>query len=141
MPDQLVQLLNQHGYLPIFARDGLVPPRLYTYERTKRGLAMQLRGNLTHFNAQRIPKPVTQALSSEISGTATTSKNAQASVGFLRNALACIGIVNWPKLDLGFAGANDFKFSLADLQAIGVEPAALDDLLPKLDLGSLPPGL
>jgi hypothetical protein len=141
--DQLVQLLNQWGYQPIFARRGIAPPRLYTYERTKTGLTMQCRGDLSHYlpEGDRIPRPVPHALFDQISGTVTSSKRAQASAAFLRNALACIGILNSSKLDLGFAGAEAFKFSLADLESNGIEPAALNDVLPKLELHTLPPQL
>lgn len=143
MADQLVQLLNRHGYQPVFARVGLKPPRLYTYERTGRGLAMQLRGDLSHFvpEGSRLPRPVPQALMSEISGISTSSKDVKGSLGFLRNALACIGIVNAPRLDLKFAGSGSFKFSLTDLEAVGIEPASLNDILPKLNLDTVPPKL
>ena len=116
---------------------------LYTYERTARGLAMQLRGDLGHFlpEGSRAPRPAPQQLFNQIDGSSSSSKDLTGSIEFLRRTLACIGIANAPRIDLGFAGSREFKFSLTDLEAIGIEPAALDAILPRLELAGLPPKL
>jgi hypothetical protein len=143
MADKLVALLNGLGYQPVFARVGLRPPRLYTYERTKRGLVMQLRGELSAYLAQgtKVPPSRSQPMASAIEAQSTSGKDLKGSVDFLRRALACIGIETVPKLELAFAGSKDLKFSLTDLEAIVVEPAAIEPLLPGLDLGRIPPEL
>jgi hypothetical protein len=143
MADQLVQLLNRHGYLPVFARAGLRPPKLYTYEKTARGLVMQLRGDLASYlpPGHKVPAAKSQAMASEIESTSTSSKSLKGAVAFLERVLACIGITSAPKIDLGFAGSNELKFSLTDLEAVSIQPAQLDPLLPGLALDRLPPQL
>lgn len=142
MPDQLVQFLNKHGYMPIFGRADLLPPTLYTLEKTKRGPAMQLRGQLARYLSDEAPpRHRHHKTFDEIAATSSSAKGIGASVNFLQGVLACIGISAVPKLDLSFAGSRAFKFRLTDIDAIAVEPAAVEKILAHINLDTIPPDL
>lgn len=140
--DRLVRLLNSFGYQPIFARDGLVPPSLFTFERSTKGYALRLRGDLRKYcpnSAHFYARP--SKLSTELSGCTTSSKDLRASVKFLERLLACIGITTVPKLNLGFAKSSKLSFSLSGLTTKGVQPADIEPHLDEIMFDRLPPDL
>jgi hypothetical protein len=65
----------------------------------------------------------------------TSSKNAHAAASFLENALKCIGIDAIPKLELGFAGSQDFSFAFTDVTYQKVDSSKIDDILEGISTG------
>ncbi len=74
----------------------------------------------------------------DISQVQSTGKNLSASIGFLTQCLACLGITGVPKLDLNFVGATKLVFGFRDVSSLRVDPAEIDHTLRRLDLGAIP---
>jgi hypothetical protein len=131
MSDALVKLLNSYGYQPVFLpRTGVAPPELYNFADHK----LIRRGALaTYIKGSVVFQPTTGRLSS-IEGRITSGKKVGAAVGFLKNALAVLGLGSLPKIDLSFAGSHDFVFSFVNVTYQSIEPAVLDPIIQGLTM-------
>jgi len=73
---------------------------------------------------------VSEGALGDIEAQYTSEKKLTAAVGFLKDALACIGISAVPKIDLGFAGSSDFSFSFTGVRFRSIDTL---DLFPLVD--------
>ncbi|MGM9488114.1 hypothetical protein [Ideonella sp. YS5] len=137
MADALVRELNKLGYQPVFLpRSGVKPPELYSYVRESQRLVRL--GELAEaLPAVKTLKPTKGELGN-IELHYTSSKKLSGAVNFLQAALQCIGIGAVPKLDLRFAGANEFSFALTGLHYLSVDPLRLNQLLADLNTTGIP---
>jgi hypothetical protein len=141
MADALVEMLNSYGFQPVFLpMTGLEPPDVYTYRKGALGSPgkLILVGDLSKYSAAVSQLQIETGQYADIEGKHTSSKHASASVSFLKEALACIGITAVPKLSLDFTGSNTLVFSFTGVTFKGVQPAALHDILPDLTFGAIP---
>ena len=137
MSDALVRELNRLGYQPVFLpRAGVKPPELYNYEQKNRRLVR--RGALSEYlPAAKELIPTSDRLA-DIAYKYTSAKEVNAAVGFLANALRCIGIESVPKIDLGFAGSKNFSFAFTQISYLSVNPARLDQVLRGMSISGIP---
>jgi hypothetical protein len=131
MTDQLVKLLNQYGYQPVFLpKTGITPPELYSFTDHK---LIRLGALSAYF-----PKPVAfqpkNGKMGNIEGEVTSGKSGKAAIGFLQNALAVLGLNSLPKIDLSFAGTDEFRFAFTNVTYQAVDPAVLGPMLQSLTL-------
>jgi hypothetical protein len=137
MADALVRALNKLGYQPVFLpRSGVKPPELYSYVRDNQRL-VRLGALAEALPAAADLKPSKGELGN-IDLHYSSSKNLKGAVSFLQAALQCIGISAVPKIDLGFAGANEFAFALTGLHYLSVDPVRLNKLIKDLDTTGIP---
>ncbi|MBY5731501.1 hypothetical protein HFO26_14565 [Rhizobium leguminosarum] len=135
--DALVRQLNALGYQPVFLpQTDYEPPELYNFSHQQRRLVR--RGALSHYLPKGIKIPVADAVLADIKYQYTTSKKAAATASFLQNSLRCIGINALPKLDLKFAGSEDFSFAFTNVTCRRLDAAQIDHLVQKLELGAIP---
>ena len=131
MSDALVNLLNSFGYQPVFLpRTGVVPPELYNYADHK----LIRRGALARYVKDPVVFEPTTGMLGSIEGQITSGKKLDAAVGFLRNALAVLGLGSLPKIDLSFTGSHDFVFAFSNVTYQSVDPAVLDAILQGLKM-------
>jgi hypothetical protein len=131
MSDALVKVLNSYGYQPVFLpHTGYVPPELYSFEQHK----LIRHGTLTAYIKESITFQPTSGDLGSIEGKVTSSKNVDAAIGFLSKALAVIGLGAVPKVDLSFAGSNDFVFAFEGVTYQAVDPAVIESILQGLTL-------
>lgn len=131
MTDQLVKLLNQFGYQPVFLpKTGIMPPELYSFADHK---LIRLGALSAYF-----PKPVTfqpkNGKLGDIEGKVTSGKSGNAAIGFLQNALAVLGLGSLPKIDLSFAGTDEFSFAFTNVTYQAVDPSVLGPMLQPLTM-------
>lgn len=135
--DALVRQLNALGYQPVFLpQTEYEPPELYNYSQQQRRLVR--RGSLSYYLPKGIKIPVVDAVLADIKYQYTSSKKASATASFLQNSLSCIGINALPKLNLDFAGSQDFSFAFTDVTSRRLDAAQIDQLVQKLELGAIP---
>ncbi|PBB52968.1 MULTISPECIES: hypothetical protein [Mesorhizobium] len=135
--DALVRELNGLGYQPVFLPGtGPQPPELYSYSQSQRRLVR--RGPLADYLPKTADVPVIEADLANIDYQYTSGKNVSATASFLQNSLKCIGIDALPKLDLGFAGSNDFSFAFTGVKSRRVDPSKIDTLISGLNVGAIP---
>jgi hypothetical protein len=135
MADALVKLLNGFGYHPVWLPEtGVKPPQLYNASNHK----FIRRGTLKKYIPElKNVKPSSGKLA-DIEHKETTGKSAKAAVSFLEQALRCLGVTQVPKLDLSFAGGKELVFAFTGVTYQSVDPAVLDPLLEKIQLGAIP---
>ena len=137
MADALVRELNRLGYQPVFLpRTGVTPPELFNYVRRQRRLVR--RGALKEYLPAAADLATTSGQLADIEYRYTSEKGLDASVGFLANALKCIGIDAVPKIDLGFSGTKDFSFAFTGVTYQSVDPAVLDPVLRGMTTTGIP---
>lgn len=135
MADKLVQVLNSYGYQPVFLpKTGIVPPELYNFANHK---LIRLGALTAYFQEPVKFEPTTGALGN-IEGKVTSGKKTDLAVGFLKDALAVLGLGSLPKINLSFAGSNDFSFAFTDVTYRAVDPAVLGATLQGL---TMPPAI
>jgi hypothetical protein len=126
MADELVKLLNSVGYQPIFLqRTGVKPPELYHFVEKR----LVRRGPLEDYNAEFGKLKQTRGTLPNIQHRQSSEKELKASVDFLRNALAALGITAIPKLSLTFAGKADLAFTFSEVSYTAVDPTKIDAVL------------
>jgi hypothetical protein len=135
MPDALVSFLNRRGYQPVLLpQTGLAPPDMYNVS----GDALVRRGPLRDYLPELDGLAPIEASLPDFEQKFTTRKTIKLAVGFLEEALACIGISSIPRLDLSFAGSQDVRFAFSDIVKREVAPSALDQLIANIRLGAIP---
>ena len=131
MTDQLVELLNEYGYQPVFLpKTGIVPPELYSFADHK---LIRLGALSAYFSEPVTFQPKNGKLGN-IEGKITSGKSGHAAIGFLQNALAVLGLGNLPKIDLSFAGTEEFGFAFTNVTYQAVDPAVLGPMLQSLKM-------
>jgi hypothetical protein len=131
MADALVSLLNGYGYQPVFLpRTSVEPPELYNFADHR----LIRRGPLARYFTEAPKFPVTSGRLGDIQGNVTSGKTLDTAVGFLKNALAALGIGAIVKMDLSFAGSNGFVFGFSDVTYVTVEPADLDRVIQSVQM-------
>jgi hypothetical protein len=128
MADKLVRKLNELGYQPVFLpRSGVMPAELWYYKRGGDGAESKLvrLGALSRMCPAAAALEVKEGQLGDIEAQYTSEKKLGAAVGFLKDALKCIGIPDAPKIDLGFTGATDFSFSFTGVRYRAVDPIDL----------------
>ncbi|MET0382406.1 MAG: hypothetical protein ABW032_03185 [Burkholderiaceae bacterium] len=127
MADKLVHKLNDLGYQPVFLpRAGVAPAELWVYQRDARGDSKLVRmGALSKALPAAAALEIRHGQLGDIEAHYTSQKKLGAAVGFLKDALKCIGISAVPKIDLGFTGATDFSFSFTGVRYRAVDPVDL----------------
>jgi hypothetical protein len=137
MADALVRALNAIGYVPVFLpRTQVAPPELYTYTRSSGRLVRH--GSLQEYIPAVKDLVPTEGRLGDINAKFSSKKDLDAAVSFLENALKAIGIDSVPKLDLGFAGSNDFSFAFTDVTFRSVDPARLHKLIGTISTEGIP---
>lgn len=137
MPDALVTLLNNVGYMPVFLpRAGLVPPDLYDLGQHNKLIYL---GPLSAIlpNTVKLPTPSRNALP-DIHHQETSKKSLKAAASFLEHALKCIGVVTPVKLDLSFAGATELSFSFSEVSYAAIPPTKLLSVIQEIDATGIP---
>ncbi len=131
MADELVKLLNSVGYQPIFLqRTGVKPPELYHFVEKR----LIRRGPLEDYNPEFGKLKQSRGTLPDIQHRQSSKKELKASVDFLRNALAALGITAIPKLSLGFAGKADLVFTFSEVSYTAVDPTKIDAILQGLEV-------
>jgi hypothetical protein len=131
MVDELVMLLNGLGYQAAFLpAAGLVPPEVWDLEQGK----LRRWGPLKDFLPASVSLPANRTGGGpQIEHHLKTNKNLKGAVGFLKNALSCLGLSSFPKLDLSFAGGQELFFSITGVTSLLTDPSSLRPCLKKLD--------
>jgi hypothetical protein len=129
MADSLVKLLNKSGYQPVFLpQSGIIPPDLYNFADHR----LIRRGALVNYIPEIASLSLSKRSMADIEGKQTSAKNFNAAVDFLSSALSVLGISSIPKIDLSFTGARQLSFAFTDILVQALDPAVIDQLLPKL---------
>jgi len=131
MSDALVKTLNSYGYQPVFLpHTGYLPPDMYSFANHK----LIRHGSLQTYIKDPVTFQPTIGKLGSIEGKVTSGKNAGAAVGFLSKALSVLGVGSLPKLDLSFAGSQDFVFAFTDVTFEAVDPNILEGILQELKI-------
>lgn len=138
MIDALVAELNKLGYQPAWLpQTGLVPPDVY--ELVRGGTARLVRRGPLHLFLPAVGGlATTRGRSADIEHRHSTKKKLAAAAAFLQRALGYLGVASIPKLDLAFAGGEELTVAFADVTYRRVELAAIDTVLPQIQLHAIP---
>ncbi len=131
MADQFVETLNDYGYQPVFLpHTGYTPPDLYTFAEHN----LVRHGSLKAYLSGATSLPTQKGDLANIEGKVTSKKEFGAALGFLTKALSVLGIGSLPKLDLKFAGTNEFAFALTGLSYVAVDPTDIESIMQNLKI-------
>jgi hypothetical protein len=134
--DALTRILNQRRFEPVLMpRTGLAAPDLWVYDND----SLVWWGPLADFvPAGTLPAGQESGEMPDLNHVETSRKGATAAGGFLRQALACIGVTSAPKLDLSFGGGRNIAFSFTGITTRGVAPGQLGRALAQFAPGIIP---
>jgi hypothetical protein len=141
MADKLVRVLNGLGYQAVFLpKSGVSPPELWSFRRgnDEAGARLVRLGRLAAVLPAAAALQPTEGDLGDINAQYGTQKKFGAAVGFLNEALACIGVTAVPKIDLGFTGATEFAFAFTGVRYQAIDPLELMPLFGQLQTENLP---
>lgn len=134
--DSLTRILNARRFEPLLMpRTNLQAPDVWVYDND----SLVWWGPLDDFVPPGLlpGEPDCGALP-DLNHVETSRKGASAAGGFLRQALACIGVSSAPKLDLSFGRGRDIAFSFTDITTRGIAPGRLGRALAQFAPGIIP---